>query len=77
MSTYDNPPIEGTPSAITSAIHTGTNIVGIVSDGRKITLFVNHILVHSISGTYTNLSSLKLQNMFGEDIYSNARLWSL
>ena len=69
------------------AMHTGTNqsnTIGIVSDGTHIILFINYVRVASTPGVYTDLNAIILNgygphgssSLFGEVVYSDARLWS-
>lgn len=81
----------GEVSGTTSAMLTGVdqpNIIGIVSDGTNVTLFVNHVQVASVAGVYTDLFALDLNGYaLGSDgiwsanhaevAYTDARLWSL
>jgi hypothetical protein len=81
----------GEASGTTPAMLTGVdqpNIIGIVSDGTNVTLFINHVQVASVAGVYTDLFALKLDGYaLGSDgtfsansaevAYTDARLWSL
>lgn len=86
--TGDGLAANGEVSGTTPAMRTGIdqpNLIGIVSDGTNLTLFINHVRVASAAGVYSDLFALKLDGYalgsdgvnFAEVAYTDARLWSL
>lgn len=82
---------KSTVSGIASVIHTEvdqSNIIGVVSDGVNVTLFINDVRILSTPGVYTGLPHPFLfgsKTVGGPEaaggsadvIYTDARLWSL
>lgn len=79
--------ISNLTSGVASSMHTGsgqTNTIGVVADGRNLTLYINYVPVNSVPDANSSPGSLALwgtgalySSKRAEVVYHRARLWTL